>query len=124
MEVGGDGGASAGGLGEARVFHPQVPMLYIYGEKKPFMFHSRAWAGELAAKAGSRVLGLPTGHWVMIGRRGEFNEAVGVTFDAAGNASWFVDGVLQFSASGFVPPDFMIVSLENTSGGREYRSPR
>ena len=38
------------------------------------------------------------------------------TFDAAGNASWFVDGVLQFSASGFVPPDFMIVSLENTSG--------
>jgi len=66
----------AGGLGKARVFHPHVPMLYIYGEKKPFMFHSRAWADELAAEAGSRVLGLPTGHWVMIGRRREFNEAV------------------------------------------------
>jgi pimeloyl-ACP methyl ester carboxylesterase len=66
----------AGGLGKARVFHPQVPMLYIYGERKPFMFHSRAWADELAAEAGSRVLGLPTGHWVMIGRRREFNEAV------------------------------------------------
>jgi len=66
----------AGGLKGARVFHPQVPMLYIYGERKPFMFHSRAWARELAAKAGSRVLGLPTGHWVMIGRRREFNEAL------------------------------------------------
>jgi pimeloyl-ACP methyl ester carboxylesterase len=66
----------AGGLRGARVFHPHVPMLYLYGERKPFMFHSRAWARELAAKAGSRVLGLPTGHWVMIGRRREFNDAV------------------------------------------------
>lgn len=67
---------AAGGLKGARVFQPQVPMLYLYGERKPFMFHSRAWARELASKPGSRVLGLPTGHWVMIGRRREFDQAV------------------------------------------------
>jgi pimeloyl-ACP methyl ester carboxylesterase len=66
----------AGGLKGVKVFRPQVPMLYIYGERKPFMFHSRAWAREVEAQPGSRVLGLPTGHWVMIGRRREFNEAV------------------------------------------------
>ena len=66
----------AGGFRNAAVFHPQVPMLYIYGERKPFMFHSRRWAQELAAQPGSRVLGLPTGHWVMISRRREFNQAL------------------------------------------------
>ena len=66
----------AGGLRRARLFQPHVPMLYLYGEKKPFMFHSSAWARELASKPGSRVLGLPTGHWVMIGRRREFNQVV------------------------------------------------
>jgi len=66
----------AGGLKGVKLFQPRMPMLYIYGERKPFMFHSSAWARELATKAGSRVLGLPTGHWVMIGRRREFNEAV------------------------------------------------
>jgi pimeloyl-ACP methyl ester carboxylesterase len=72
----------AGGLRSAKVFHPQVPMLFIYGERKPFMFHSSAWAKELGAKPGSRVLGLPTGHWVMIGRRREFNAAL---------ASWLAE---------------------------------
>ena len=66
----------AGGLRGARLFHPQVPMLYIYGERKPFMFHSTAWTKALEAMPGSRVVGLPTGHWVMIGRRREFNEAL------------------------------------------------
>lgn len=66
----------AGGFHGLRVFDPQVPMLYLYGERKPFMFHSRAWAERLAARPGSRVMGFPTGHWVMIGGRSEFNAAL------------------------------------------------
>ena len=66
----------AGGLRGLKAFHPQTPMLFIYGERKPFLFHSRAWAERVAARPGSRVLGLPTGHWVMIGRQREFNDAL------------------------------------------------
>lgn len=66
----------AGGLKGLKVFNPQVPMLYIYGARKRFMFHSRAWAERLAARPGNRVIGLPTGHWVMLSRQPEFNAAV------------------------------------------------
>ena len=66
----------AGGLKNLKTFEPRTPMLFIYGERKPFMFHSQAWAERLAARPQSRVLGLPTGHWVMIGRAREFNDAV------------------------------------------------
>ena len=66
----------AGGFQRLRTFEPQGPMLYLYGERKPFMFHSRAWIERLAARPGSRVLGFPTGHWVMIGRPREFNAAL------------------------------------------------
>lgn len=37
-------------------------------------------------------------------------------YDAAGNASWLVDGASLLSVVGFVPPASMVVSLENTSG--------
>jgi len=67
---------AAGGLDGLRAFDPRCPMLYIYGEHKPFMFHSRAWAERLAAQPGSRVMGLATGHWVMVSRRQEFNDAL------------------------------------------------
>ncbi len=66
----------AGGFKGLRTFNPQTPMLFVYGERKPFMFHSRAWAERLAASPGSRVLGLPCGHWVMISRPREFNDAL------------------------------------------------
>lgn len=66
----------AGGLRGLKSFQPQAPMLYLYGERKPFMFHSRAWAERLAARPGSRVIGMPTGHWVMIGGRDAFNAAL------------------------------------------------
>ena len=66
----------AGGFQRVRTFEPQGPMLYMYGERKPFMFHSHAWIERLAARPGSRALGFPTGHWVMIGRPREFNEAL------------------------------------------------
>jgi pimeloyl-ACP methyl ester carboxylesterase len=66
----------AGGVGRLRAFEPSVPMLFIYGQRKPFMFHSRDWAERLAARPGNRVLGFATGHWVMTAKPREFNEAV------------------------------------------------
>jgi pimeloyl-ACP methyl ester carboxylesterase len=66
----------AGGLRGLRTFDPRCPMLFIYGERKPFMFHSSDWIERLAKKPGNRVIGLPTGHWVMIERKREFNEAL------------------------------------------------
>jgi pimeloyl-ACP methyl ester carboxylesterase len=46
-------------------FEPTVPMLFLYGERKPFMFHTPAWAEALAARPGNRVQPFKTGHWVM-----------------------------------------------------------
>lgn len=66
----------AGGFQGLKTFQPEAPMLYLYGERKPFMFQSRAWMERLAARPRSRVLAFPTGHWVMIGRRREFNDAL------------------------------------------------
>lgn len=66
----------AGGIKGVRVFNPACPMLYLYGERKPLMFHSRPWAERLAASPGSRVVALPTGHWLMITARERFNDAV------------------------------------------------
>jgi pimeloyl-ACP methyl ester carboxylesterase len=57
-------------------FEPKVPMLFLYGTRKPFMFHSAAWAEALAAKPGSAVHAFKTGHWVMSEQPREFNEAV------------------------------------------------
>ena len=65
-----------GGFKRLRTFEPATPMLYIYAERKPFMFHSRSWIERLATKPPSRVLGFPTGHWVMTARPKEFNDAL------------------------------------------------
>ena len=81
----------AGGWRGLRAFHPQTPMLFVYGERKPFMFHSRAWAAQVAAQRANRVLGLPTGHWVMIGRAREFNDAL---------LSWLAESESQEASSG------------------------
>jgi len=51
-------------------------MLFLYGERKPFMFHSRAWAERIAARPGCRVIAFPTGHWIMVQRPREFNAAL------------------------------------------------
>lgn len=67
---------AAGGFGKLRPFKPLVPMLFLYGERKPFMFHSPAWAAGIAARPHCRVIGCATGHWVMAERPGEFNATV------------------------------------------------
>jgi pimeloyl-ACP methyl ester carboxylesterase len=65
-----------GGFGRLPAFRPTMPMLYLYGQRKPFMLHSQAWLEALAAKPGCRVVGLPTGHWVMLQQPEAFNQAL------------------------------------------------
>jgi pimeloyl-ACP methyl ester carboxylesterase len=60
----------AGGVGRMKAFKPHCPMLFMYAERKPVMFHSREWARSVAARA------FPTGHWIMVERPGEFNAAL------------------------------------------------
>jgi pimeloyl-ACP methyl ester carboxylesterase len=67
---------AAGGLDRLKAFKPQVPMLFVYGERKPFMFHSRAWVERVATVPGNRVVPFATGHWIMVQQPREFNLAV------------------------------------------------
>jgi pimeloyl-ACP methyl ester carboxylesterase len=66
----------AGGFGRPRAFSPMVPMLFIHGERKPMRFHSANWAERIASRPGSRVIGMPTGHWVMAQAPDAFHAAV------------------------------------------------
>jgi pimeloyl-ACP methyl ester carboxylesterase len=75
-----------GALRKAKLFTPTCPVLFIYGKRKPFMFHSSGWAAEVAATPGSRVLAFDTGHWVMVAEPDEFSRAVGEWL-APGDAS-------------------------------------
>jgi pimeloyl-ACP methyl ester carboxylesterase len=68
--------AWTGGYRALRPFEPAVPMLFVYGRRKPFLFHSAAWAARVAARAGSRVLEMKTGHWVMVDAPDEFQRAL------------------------------------------------
>ena len=65
-----------GGYRRGLAFKPLCPMLFIYGRRKPFQFHSQAFVDALNAKAGSRALKFDTGHWVMTARPADFNQAL------------------------------------------------
>ncbi len=67
---------SHGSYKNAVPFVPTWPMLFIYGSRKPFMFHSPQFAAALAARADCRVLEFATGHWVMTREPERFNQAV------------------------------------------------
>jgi cis-3-alkyl-4-acyloxetan-2-one decarboxylase len=65
-----------GGLRGAARVAPECPLLYIYGARKPFMFHSPQWIERVGSRPGCAVAALATGHWVMLQKPGEFNDAV------------------------------------------------
>lgn len=44
-------------------YWPTCPLLFVFGEKKPFMFHSAPWVDHVR-KVGGEVASLPCGHWV------------------------------------------------------------
>ena len=46
---------------------PSLPILFIWGENKPFMFHDAKWAHALGSRGdGSAAVGLDTDHWVYL----------------------------------------------------------
>ncbi len=55
---------------------PACPMLFIYGRRKPFLFHSPDWARRIAGRPGSRVVPMEARHWVMRDQPDAFNTAV------------------------------------------------
>lgn len=56
---------AVGGLFHVAPVRPTCPLLYFYGTRKPFMFHSPGWLDWVRAQPGNQVQALPTGHWVM-----------------------------------------------------------
>ena len=43
---------------------PRCPVLYLYGERKPLMFHSQRWLG-IVEESGGRAVGVTgAGHWL------------------------------------------------------------
>jgi pimeloyl-ACP methyl ester carboxylesterase len=61
---------------DALPFEAACPLMFIYGTKKPFMFHSQQWLDALGKKPTSRVLALATDHWPMVGQAAVFNQTV------------------------------------------------
>lgn len=77
-------GAHGGLRGVARVdklLGVDMPALFIYGRRKPFMFHSERWIAHLADAPGCEVLALDTGHWVMRQKPTEFTACVRAWLD-------------------------------------------
>ena len=58
----------AGGLRHTAPVRPQCPVLYVYGTRKPFMFHSPEWLQRLNTTPGSAVQEYACGHWIMVDR--------------------------------------------------------
>ena len=58
-------------------FHalPQ-PILYLFGRRKPFQFHSPAWLAHLRAARGSAVVEFPGGHWLMAEDPAGFSQTI------------------------------------------------
>ena len=58
------------------------PLLFVYGTRKPFMFHSAEWLAALQARPGCAVHALATGHWVMLNQPDAFHAIVRRWLDA------------------------------------------
>ncbi len=61
---------------QVQPFIPSCPILFIYGSRKPVMFHAKAWADGLLASISNRVEVFDTGHWVMSEQPDGFNQVV------------------------------------------------
>jgi pimeloyl-ACP methyl ester carboxylesterase len=65
-----------GSYRRAVVIKSSCPMFYAYALRKPFMFHSPAWAAKLAANPAHQVESYASGHWVMRQAADAFNADV------------------------------------------------
>lgn len=57
-------------------FKLRWPMLYIYGKRKPFPFHTRSFEAAVQSKPDSKVIAFRSGHWVMREQPEAFNSVV------------------------------------------------
>lgn len=55
--------ARGAGMPQTEDQWPRGPVLFVYGKKKPFPFHSPEWV-EYVQRGGGEVVGLDCGHWV------------------------------------------------------------
>lgn len=62
---------------QMRRFKPGCPLLFLYGRRKPVMFHTQAWLDELRERPENRVMEFDTGHWIMLQQPERFNQVVG-----------------------------------------------
>lgn len=61
-------------------YRPQCPVLYLFGERKPLMFHSEKWL-RIVAESGGRAEGFPgAGHWLMETHADAVNERLAEFF--------------------------------------------
>jgi pimeloyl-ACP methyl ester carboxylesterase len=67
---------SHGSYRDRRSLELACPLLFIYGRRKPFMFHSPIWATGVAAQPGCEVIAMDTGHWVMREEPAAVNDAI------------------------------------------------
>ena len=44
-------------------YQPRCPVVYLYGIRKPFQFHSKRWV-EMVADSGGFARGIDAGHWL------------------------------------------------------------
>ena len=65
-----------GSYNAARTYKPSIPMLFIYGAKKPFMFHSPEWMQKIDICEGSQVIAMDAGHWMMCDAADSFNATI------------------------------------------------
>jgi len=59
-----------------RRYKPSFPLAFIYGIKKPFMFHQDKMIQELNNTEKCEVIGVKQGHWVMIGNEKMVNDLI------------------------------------------------
>ncbi|WP_291013730.1 alpha/beta hydrolase [Hydrogenophaga sp.] len=74
-------GGLAGVARVSKVFGPQIPTLFLFGKRKPFMFHSAHWLASLGTTPGSAAYGFDAGHWMMVQRPAEFTRVVRTWLD-------------------------------------------
>ena len=65
-----------GGFAGMAKIKPQCPTLFIYGKRKPFMFHSAKWLETVTATPGGKTIGFESGHWMMGHQPALFNAAL------------------------------------------------
>ncbi len=58
-----------------RRYAPGCPVLYLYGVRKPFQFHSQRWL-SMVEQSGGAAIAVDAGHWLQEERAGQVNSAL------------------------------------------------